>query len=236
METQATNSGIFAFLFKNKFQILVIGAGLYIIFQKDMSFTINFNAPVQDKKEEQRETSEADEKEYYTTDVKSLAANTAGVEKFELPFFGEKSAAPDLMQILNAVSEEKQTAYLKRFAHVTVSERKKFGIPSSVILANALLHSAAGQSELADTYHNHFALRTDDGRSPQKFDSAWAGYRAHSICLTSERFSSLRELSPTDYRGWARGLERMVYVGEKNLAQNLLTLIDKYRLYELDEK
>jgi len=50
------------------------------------------------------------------------------------------------MEALEVVSREDQLAYLKRFARVAIAERKKFGLPSSLILAVSLLHSTAGRA------------------------------------------------------------------------------------------
>ena len=236
MNKQAVTKNISNFILNNWFKLIIISAGVYIIFQKDMSFTVNFNAPFQEKTEQKEDSPviAKGEKERYSVDAQKLAAKSGGLEKFEIPFFTKKTVKINHLQELEKVSEETQMAYLKRFAHVAVSERKKYGIPSSIILANALLHSYAGNSKSANSANNHFDLE-ENGQLAQ-FENAWSGFRAHSQYITTGEFSDLRKLSKTDYKSWAKGLEDLGYNQEENLAQNLLTLIDKIQLYELDEK
>ena len=235
MNKQAVTNNISNFILNNWFKLIIIGAGIYIVFQKDMSFTVNLNSPFQEKTEEQELPAIVKgEKERYSVDAQSLAAKSGGLEKFEIPLFTKKSVKINHLQELDKVKEDIQVAYLKRFAHVAVSERKKYGIPSSIILANALLHSYAGNSKSAQSTNNHFGLQ-QNGQLVQ-YENAWSGFRAHSQYITTGAFADLRKLSKDDYRAWAQGLQNAGYNHEKDLAKNLLTLIDKFQLYELDEK
>lgn len=235
MNKQVIANKVSNFILNNWFKLIIIGAGVYIIFQKDMSFTVNLNAPFQEKTE-QNETPAIvkGEKERYSVDAQKLAAKSGSLETFEIPFFTNKTEKINHLQELDKMSENVQLAYLKRFAHVAISERKKYGIPSSIILANALLHSYAGNSSAAKSANNHFGLE-ENGQIAQ-FDNAWSGFRAHSQHITTGEFTDLRKISKKDYQAWAKGLERQGYNQEEDLAQNLLTIIDKFQLYELDEK
>ncbi len=236
MNKQAVTNNISTFILNNWFKLIIIGAGIYIIFQKDMSFTVNFNAPFQEKIEQQNESPAIvkGEKERYSVDAQKLAAKSSGLEKFEIPFFTSKSTKVNHLKELDKISEDIQVAYLKRFAHVAISERKKYGIPSSIILANALLHSYAGSNAAAKSSNNHFGLE-ENGELVQ-FENAWSGFRAHSQYITTGEFTELRALSIDDYQAWAKGLQRLDYSQDKDLAKNLLTLIDKFQLYDLDKK
>jgi len=236
MNKQAVTNNLSNFILNNWFKLIIVSVGIYIIFQKDMSFTVNFNAPFQEKTEQQQESPSIvkGEKERYSVDAQKLAAKSGGLEKFEIPLFTKKSAKINHLQELDKISEEAQMAYLTRFAHVAVSERKKYGIPSSIILANALLHSYAGTSKASKSTNNHFGLQ-DNGQIAQ-FENAWSGFRAHSQYLTTGKFEDLRQLPKKDYRAWAQALQNIGYNQENDLAKNLLLLIDKFELYELDEK
>ncbi len=235
-QTVTGGSVIGNFIFKNWFKIIILGVGVYILFQKDMSFTINLNSPFQRETNEKPAAATAAEKEIYTADAKQLASQKSALEKFEIPLFGSSGAKKvDKLAELNRVSEEVQVAYLKRFAHVAMSEQKKYGIPASITLASAILHSRAGEDEIASSHNNHFAL-TDGSGNFQRFANAWSGFRAHSQHVTSGDFKPLRKLSETDYQGWAKGLQATGYGVNDRTAQDLLTLIDKFELFELDKK
>lgn len=235
MNKQAVTKSISNFVLNNWFKLIIIGTGVYIIFQKDMSFTVNLNAPFQEKTEQNELPAIVKgEKERYSVDANKLATRSGGLEKFEIPLFTKKSVKINHLEELDKVSEDIQLAYLKRFAHVAISERKKYGIPSSIILANALLHSYAGNSAAAQASNNHFGLE-ENGQMSQ-FENAWSGFRAHSQHITTGKFTDLRKLSKDDYRAWAAGLQDLGYNQESSLSRNLLALIDKFELYELDEK
>jgi flagellum-specific peptidoglycan hydrolase FlgJ len=236
MNKQVVTNNVSNFILNNWFKLIIIGAGVYIIFQKDMSFTVNFNAPFQEKTEQKQESPAIvkGEKERYSVDAQKLVARSGGLEKFEIPLFTSKTAKIDHLKELDKVSENVQVAYLKRFAHVAISERKKYGIPSSIILANALLHSYAGSDAAAKSSNNHFGLK-ENGELAQ-FENAWSGFRAHSQYITTGEFIELRKLSKDDYQAWARGLQSLGYSDDKDLAENLLTIIDKFQLYDLDDK
>ena len=138
-------------------------------------------------------------------------------------------------------------AYIARFSKVAASERKKFGIPASIILGNALLHSLAGTAEIAEAgANNHFALRcTPDWQGPQRtyagqcyrqYENAWTSFRDHSFYITTGSFSHLRQLSDTDYKGWADALEKAGFSQEKDLGRQLVKAIQVYGLEKLDRR
>ena len=54
--------------------------------------------------------------------------------------------------------------------------------------------------------------------------------------MTTGRFLSMRQLSSTDYKAWAVGLEREGYSSEPDLAAKLVQLIEEFQLYELDKR
>ena len=52
--------------------------------------------------------------------------------------------------------------YVNRFGSVAVIEMQRTGIPASVILAQGILTSSFGNSQLALQANNHFNLHCDD--------------------------------------------------------------------------
>lgn len=137
-------------------------------------------------------------------------------------------------------------SFCKRFEQTAITERKKFGIPSSIILANAILHSHAGKRNLTIEANNHFALRaTTDWRGKvirskrknyRQYETAWLSFRDHSLFLSSGKYALLsKQHSPTDYKNWARAIQRLGFATDiPNLADELVKTIEKYQLQKFD--
>jgi len=150
------------------------------------------------------------------------------------------------------------TTYINLYKDIAVSEMVRTGIPASIKLAQAILESNCGKSELACKANNHFGIKCgtdwngkhfkkedDDFENGQlvkscfrEFSSVNDSYVAHSDFLTdpgkSARYGSLFELGPTDYKGWAKGLSRAGYATDPQYANRLVDIIEKYELYRLD--
>ncbi len=142
-------------------------------------------------------------------------------------------------------------AYIKRFAPVAVAEMRKFGIPASITLAQALLESNAGESRLAQKANNHFGIKcfsrkckkghcvnqTDDSHKDffVAFPNVWGSFREHSHMLSgNKRYKPLFNLPPTDYRAWATGLQEAGYATDEQYAEKLCAIIQNLKLYRYD--
>ncbi len=141
-------------------------------------------------------------------------------------------------------------AYVKRFKATAVSEMKKYGIPASITLAQGILESNAGASRLANNNNNHFGLKCfskscgkghcsnyhDDDHKDffRKFDTAWESYRAHSLLLTGKRYRHLSQLKRTDYKNWAKGLQKAGYATSPTYARDLVQIIEALDLHKYD--
>lgn len=141
-------------------------------------------------------------------------------------------------------------AYVDRFYKVAIAEQKKYGIPASITLAQGLLESNIGKSKLAVNNNNHFGLKcfskackkghctnyNDDHHKDffRNFKTAWESYRSHSILLSGKRYKHLKKLSPKDYKGWAKGLQKAGYATDKKYAQKLIRLIETVGLTKYD--
>ncbi|MFI5164416.1 MAG: glucosaminidase domain-containing protein [Bacteroidia bacterium] len=139
--------------------------------------------------------------------------------------------------------------YINIFYEDAVKEMIENGVPASVTLAQGMLESGYGNSPLAVYANNHFGLKChkewegstfsmdDDEKNEcfRKYDNVIESYFDHSLFLkTRERYSFLFNLSLTDYSGWARGLKDAGYATHPNYATDIVDIIEKYRLYELD--
>lgn len=149
---------------------------------------------------------------------------------------------------LSAAKNPRQT-YIDRYYPLAVREMQRTGVPASITLAQALLESGAGLSPLAAQANNHFGMKCHNDWTGEKFfkdddkadecfrvyPSVEESYRAHSDFLRGrERYHSLFELNPTDYKEWAKGLRRAGYATDPGYANKLITLIEDFELYRYD--
>lgn len=138
-------------------------------------------------------------------------------------------------------------AYINQYKDLAILEMLKYRIPASITLAQGLLESGAGQSELVRKGNNHFGIKCHDwlgGRTYHDDDEANECFRAynnakesyedHSRFLKRPRYRKLFDLSLTDYRGWAKGLKECGYATNPLYAQQLINIIELYRLYQFD--
>jgi flagellum-specific peptidoglycan hydrolase FlgJ len=144
---------------------------------------------------------------------------------------------------------EQAVNYVERFHSIAVGEMKKFGIPASISLAQGLIESRAGTSKLAVNNNNHFGIKcfsrnckkghctnfTDDTHKDffRKFKSPWESWRSHSHLLAAGRYTKLKKHG-TDYRKWAYGLKSIGYATDRNYAEKLIGIIERYELYKYD--
>jgi LysM repeat protein len=150
-------------------------------------------------------------------------------------------------------SRTAQLNYIDRYKDAAVAESQRGGVPASIILAQALLESASGLSELAQQANNHFGMKCGsqwNGPSYSKRDdeigkSCFRQYRSvaesyadHSRMFRDPskggRYEKLFELDRTDYKGWARGLQSAGYATNPSYANLLIDLIDRFQLYRYD--
>ncbi len=143
---------------------------------------------------------------------------------------------------------DSRTEYIERYSLMAVSEMYRSGVPASITLAQGLLESAAGKSVLATEANNHFGIKCgnwqgaktyhdDDAKGEcfRAYDSPLASYRDHSDLLRyRDRYKPLFENKLTDYKAWARGLQKAGYATSKVYASSLIDLIETYKLSEFD--
>lgn len=144
-----------------------------------------------------------------------------------------------------------QEIYIGQFATLAVEEMYRSGVPASITLAQGLLESRYGLSELAVEGNNHFGIKChnnwkggkmyhDDDRKGEcfrKYTSPEQSYRDHSDFLRyRDRYKFLFDYKITDYKSWAHGLKKAGYATDPSYPSKLIKLIEDYRLYEYDTK
>jgi LysM repeat protein len=141
--------------------------------------------------------------------------------------------------------------YIDDYNSLAVKQMVRYKIPASITLAQGLLESGAGLSELARSSNNHFGIkchgdwngeriyRRDDNPNDcfRKYDAVEDSYEDHSQFLSKHsRYSVLFSYGITDYTAWARGLQECGYATDKAYANKLIKYIEDYELYIYDYK
>jgi hypothetical protein len=139
--------------------------------------------------------------------------------------------------------------YIERFKYIAIQEMKQYGIPASITLAQGILESNAGRSDLAVKANNHFGIKChkewagptiyqDDDKLNEcfrKYSDPVDSYRDHSLFLTSrERYKGLFSLKPDDYKAWAEGLRTAGYATNPDYPRLLINMIERFSLYQYD--
>jgi len=137
--------------------------------------------------------------------------------------------------------------YIDRYKDLAIYEMLTHQIPASITIAQGLLESAAGDSDLSRKGNNHFGIKChgwtgqtmhhdDDlrGECFRVYDSAFDSYEDHSRFLERDRYRRLFALQTTDYVGWARGLKACGYATNPKYPQLLIDIIRCYNLDALD--
>ena len=145
-------------------------------------------------------------------------------------------------------AESPQEEYIEQWYRVAVSEMYRSGVPASITLAQGLLESGYGRSELAVRANNHFGIKCHDWRGQKvyfdddrkgecfrKYPHAEASFRDHSDFLRyRDRYKFLFDLDPSDYKGWAYGLKKAGYATDPSYPRKLIGLIETYSLDRFD--
>ena len=158
-------------------------------------------------------------------------------------------------------SNEKAYSYIEKYKDIAVTEMRRSGIPASIKLAQGMLESRWGESELAVKANNHFGIkcgsqwsgpsmyRTDDdyGADGKKiescfraYDDAKSSYISHTDFLTEpkkqSRYGFLFDYASNDFEAWAKGLRQAGYATDPSYGDKLIFAINKYGLEKYDEK
>lgn len=139
-------------------------------------------------------------------------------------------------------------SYIERFKQIAIREMNNSGIPASITLAQGILESGNGNSELALKGNNHFGikctpewkgktmLKDDDQKDDcfRVYTSPEESFKDHTEFLKRKRYAPLFELDKNDYRGWAAGLKAAGYATNPRYAELLVSLIERYNLNRFD--
>lgn len=137
--------------------------------------------------------------------------------------------------------------YINQYRDIAIEQQRKYNVPAAITMAQGILESAAGTSELATQANNHFGIKcTSDwqGRTIAKDDDmanecfrryaeASDSYEDHSHFLLRKRYETLFALPIGDYKAWAYGLKTCGYATDPKYPEKLIKLIELYNLQTL---
>ena len=150
--------------------------------------------------------------------------------------------------------------YIRVFSEIAISEMNRTGIPASITMAQGMLESKFGQSELAKSAKNHFGIKCHNNWQGSKFyhntkeykskegfknevhcfrvyENPEQSYIDHSEFLVNrENYRFLFNSKSTDYKFWANGLSKANYATDPNYAFKLIELIEQYQLQKYDRR
>ena len=141
--------------------------------------------------------------------------------------------------------------YIRKYQMLAIEEMSRSGIPASIKMAQALLESGNGNSQLSRKSNNHFGIKCksswkgqrvyhdDDekGECFRKYKSVVDSYIDHTnFLMGNPRYAFLFKLSPDDYVGWAKGLKEAGYATNRQYDKSLIKIIEENQLYRLDQK
>ena len=143
-----------------------------------------------------------------------------------------------------AAQNTRYLTYIDQWKKLAVEQQQNYGIPACITLAQGLLESSAGQSELARNANNHFGIKCtsdwlggsyyyDDDRKGECFrvyNNAEESFEDHALFLRRSRYAPLYELDIVDYRRWAQGLSACGYATDPSYATKLIAIIENYGL------
>jgi LysM repeat protein len=150
---------------------------------------------------------------------------------------------------MNASFAQLQTAeeYIAKYKDLAIREMRRMGVPAAITLAQGLLETENGNSELFKNSNNHFGIKCkaewtsdtynhdDDlkGECFRVYKTDEDSYRDHSNFLRSrDRYAFLFHINPLDYKAWAHGLKSAGYATNPRYPDVLIKNIEQYDLQQ----
>ncbi len=148
--------------------------------------------------------------------------------------------------------------YIQHFKKSVISVTKGTGLFPSVMMAQAILESSDGNSELAKKYNNHFGIKADSswrgdvinmntGEYLQgQYVTIKDGFRVYenpkdsfddrvTFLQENPRYEKAGVFSASTPKEQIQALQNAGYSTSPNYASTLLSIMTKYNLFSLDE-
>jgi len=154
-----------------------------------------------------------------------------------------------LIATTTAVSAQSASqSYIEKFKDNAIRIMHETGVPASIILGVAMHESGSGKSAIAQNLNNQFGVKGGGTvvyykhnkkvkSAYKRYDSVLDSFNDFARIMTERKqFSHLAEkFTQYDYKGWAKGIQRSGYASSRKWASQVLGIINKYDLDELDK-
>lgn len=136
-------------------------------------------------------------------------------------------------------------AFIKKYRPLAENEMLYSGVPASVTLAQAILETGYGSSDLAKEGKNFFGIKCHNRFTKCKYlykndfyrcyENESASFRDHSDFLKTKPFVQvLLAAQNNDYRSWTKTLTAIHYAEDPLYEKKLNDIIKRYNLYRFD--
>ncbi|MFI3320763.1 MAG: glucosaminidase domain-containing protein [Rikenellaceae bacterium] len=154
-------------------------------------------------------------------------------------------------QIALAQGSMTRQEYINKYKYIAVDHMSRYDIPASITMAQGILESSFGNSDLSRRSNNHFGIKCkttwtgekvyhdDDekGECFRAYPTVEASYADHAQFLkNSQRYATLFTYDTDDYKSWARGLKKAGYATANDYPERLISIIEDNDLAILDQK
>jgi LysM repeat protein len=148
--------------------------------------------------------------------------------------------------------------YIEDYHNFAVAEMERSAVLPSITLAQGMLESAFGTSELAKKANNHFGIKCHNGWSGEVYtresnenvngstiarkscfrlyNKSEESFKDHSEFLHSRvNYVPIFQAKSKDHKFWATKLQELGYATDPNYAQKLIAIIKTYGLDKYDK-
>lgn len=189
----------------------------------------------------------------YARNIKKQPHTKTNVVKAK-PVLGENIPSieelPNPLEMKTPHFESDVSKYIYMYKAIAMEEMGTYGIPASITLAQGILESSSGNSELTRKSNNHFGIKCHDWKGDRvyhdddllqecfrKYKNPNYSFRDHSLFLKNRpRYSKLFDLSIDDYKGWSHGLKAAGYATDPAYPKKLIGIIERYELHQYDRE
>jgi flagellum-specific peptidoglycan hydrolase FlgJ len=135
--------------------------------------------------------------------------------------------------------------FINEYKNVALHEMRRSGVPASITMAQAILETGYGGSDLAKTGKNFFGIKVGKfkkckilykGDYYRCYEHPIASFRDHSDFLVQKSLmKKLIKKRNRHYKTWTNTLTKIRYAEDPEYENKLNSIIERYDLYLLDK-